>query len=49
MWFTLTAPSEQELIRTLQEISAKTGITKMLNLPGIQIFKVDVKFDLSEV
>jgi len=49
MWFTLTAASEPELSRILQEIVKKTGINKMLNLPGIRTFKVNVKFNLSEV
>jgi DNA-binding Lrp family transcriptional regulator len=49
MWFTLLAPSEQHINNILNEIKQKTGLTDILNLPAINIFKVRVNFNLSEV
>lgn len=49
MWFTLLAPSEQRLNDILTEIKQKTGLTDILNLPALNVFKVRVNFNLSEV
>jgi len=49
MWFTLLAPSEQHINEILTEIKQKTGLTELLNLPAVNIFKVRVNFNLSEV
>jgi len=46
MWFTLLAESEQKIAAILEEITNKTGITQILNLPSQKVFKVRVKFDL---
>lgn len=45
IWFTLIAPSAQKIQRILNEISARTGIKKILNLPAIKIFKIAVDFN----
>ncbi|AGL01505.1 siroheme decarboxylase subunit alpha [Desulfoscipio gibsoniae] len=49
MWFTLLAQSEQQINSILNEIKQKTGLEDLLNLPAINIFKVRVNFNLSEV
>jgi len=49
MWFTLLAPSEQHINKILTEIKQKTSLTELLNLPAVNIFKVRVNFNLSEV
>ncbi len=49
MWFTLIAPSEQHINTILNEIKQKTGLADLLNLPAVDIFKVRVNFNLSEV
>ncbi len=49
MWFTLLAPSEQHINDILTEIKQKTGLMNILNLPALNIFKVRVNFNLSEV
>ncbi len=49
MWFTLLAPSEQHINSILNEIKQKTGLVNLLNLPAVDIFKVRVNFNLSEV
>ena len=46
MWFTLLAESDHRLNELLAEISQKTGIPNVLNLPAINLFKVRVNFEL---
>ncbi|MBI2938264.1 MAG: uroporphyrinogen-III synthase [Thaumarchaeota archaeon] len=50
LWFTLTAPSQDELSRILKEIQAKTGVSNedVLNLQTERLFKIKVNFDLKE-
>jgi DNA-binding Lrp family transcriptional regulator len=45
IWFTLIAPSRREIERILGEISRKTGIKNILNLPASQTFKIAVDFN----
>ncbi len=44
MWFTLTAESDERLSDTIAEIKEKTGISDLLNLPAIKLFKINVNF-----
>ena len=46
IWFTLSAPSQAGIEAVLDEISEKTGVDEMLQLPAIKIFKVQVSFSL---
>ncbi len=46
VWFTLLAESASKLGELLEEIRQKTGISHILNLPAINLFKVRVNFDL---
>lgn len=46
VWFTILAPSAQEIDRIIREIKEKTGIHDFLNLPARRIFKIRVNFDL---
>jgi DNA-binding Lrp family transcriptional regulator len=45
IWFTLIAPSGKRINEILAEISQKTGITDILNLPASKIFKIAVDFN----
>jgi len=46
IWFTCIAPS-RELIQTrLDEISRKTGVRPILNLPATRVFKISANFKL---
>lgn len=49
LWFTLVCPSQEEAARVLTEIQEKTGITGILNLPALNLFKVEVSFDLEDM
>ncbi|MBW1711571.1 MAG: AsnC family transcriptional regulator [Deltaproteobacteria bacterium] len=45
VWFTLIAPSQEELTAVLESIETKTGV-KVLNLPAIKTFKIKVDFEV---
>lgn len=46
VWFTFIAPSMEEIEKNLKEISQKTGIIDILNLPATKVFKIKAHFDL---
>jgi DNA-binding Lrp family transcriptional regulator len=45
IWFTLIAPTGEKIKEILQEISCKTGIKPILNLPASRTFKISVDFN----
>jgi siroheme decarboxylase len=44
IWFTLIAPSRKRIKQILTEISRKTGVTDILDLPATKTFKISVDF-----
>jgi DNA-binding Lrp family transcriptional regulator len=46
IWFTLIAPSEEDLHRTIAEIAAETEVGEILSLPAERIFKIRVDFEM---
>lgn len=46
VWFTFIAPSMASIRRYLDEISLKTGISNILNLPATRVFKIKAHFNL---
>jgi DNA-binding Lrp family transcriptional regulator len=46
IWFTLIAPSEEDLHRTIEEIAAVTEVGEILSLPAERIFKIRVDFEM---
>lgn len=46
VWFTFIASSMTEIKQNLKEISQKTGVTDILNLPATKVFKIKAHFDL---
>jgi DNA-binding Lrp family transcriptional regulator len=46
VWFTFIAPSMEFIERTLKDISKKTGVNEILNLPAIRMFKIKVDFEV---
>ncbi len=46
VWFTFMASTEEEIKKSLAEISEKTGINDILNMSAKRNFKIDVSFDL---
>ncbi len=45
IWFTLIAPSESRIKQILTEISRKTGVKEILDLPATKTFKISVDFN----
>lgn len=45
LWFTLIAPSRRQLEEILDEISRRTGVKKILNLPATKAVKIAVDFN----
>jgi DNA-binding Lrp family transcriptional regulator len=46
IWFTFIAPSMEDIEACLKQISQKTGVSEILNLPSTRRFKVRAHFDL---
>lgn len=46
MWFTITARSSERLQEVIEEIKQKTGLSDLLELPALKLFKIKVDFQL---
>ena len=46
IWFTIIAPSVEEIEKKLAAISEKTGVHHILNLPASRVFKIKAHFEL---
>ncbi len=46
IWFTMIAPSMEEINRTLSEIAEQTGISEIINLPATRVYKIKAHFYL---
>lgn len=46
VWFTFIAPSAEAIRRSLQEISAATGVKDVYSLPAVKMFKIKVDFEV---
>jgi len=46
IWFTFIAPSASDIENALKEISEKTGVYDILNMPAERMFKIKVDFDI---
>ena len=46
LWFTLIAPSDAEIARTMEELKEKTGVREMRSMPATRTFKIQVDFKL---
>ena len=44
VWFTFIAKSRKTIEKNLKEISTKTGIKEILNLPATDLFKISAQF-----
>lgn len=47
VWFTIIAPSEEDIESTIKEIEDRTGLT-VLNMPATHVFKIKVDFELGD-
>ncbi|MBI3752620.1 MAG: Lrp/AsnC family transcriptional regulator [Deltaproteobacteria bacterium] len=48
VWFTFIDESMEEVEHTLKEISQKTGVKDIRNLPTVRFFKIRVDFDMEK-
>jgi len=48
MWFTVIAPSIEEAKEFINSIKLKTNIEEIIELPAINLFKINVNFDIKE-
>jgi siroheme decarboxylase len=46
VWFTFIGPSVEYIERCLEEISRKTGVDSILNMPAVRTFKIRVEFEV---
>ncbi len=46
VWFTFIATSVEIIAKNLKEISQKTGVETILNLPATKVFKISANFKL---
>ncbi len=46
VWFTFIAPSMAVIKENLADISEKTGVEDILNLPATRVFKIKAQFNL---
>jgi DNA-binding Lrp family transcriptional regulator len=44
IWFTFIAASMDEINANLEQITAQTGVTDILNLPATRVFKIKAEF-----
>jgi DNA-binding Lrp family transcriptional regulator len=48
LWFTLVAPSDEQLQQILSEVKRLPGVVVLRNLPAIRLFKIGINFDMKE-
>ena len=46
IWFTFIAPDMAYIDNALKDISELTGVTGILNLPAVKVFKIKVDFEV---
>jgi DNA-binding Lrp family transcriptional regulator len=46
VWFTVIAPSMEEIASHLAAIREETGVERILDLPATRVFKIRAKFDV---
>lgn len=46
IWFTMIAPSMEEINRSLAEIADQTGVPDIINLPATKVYKIKAQFNL---
>jgi siroheme decarboxylase len=46
IWFTFIAEDSKQILEALERISRNTGVTEILNLPAVKMFKIKVDFEV---
>lgn len=48
MWFTVIAPSKEDVESFISSVKEETGIEDIINLPAVDSYKIRVNFDIKE-
>ncbi len=46
IWFTVNAPSAEDLAAFFAELKEKTGVTDILDMRAVRVFKIDATFEV---
>lgn len=46
LWFTLTLSSDKSIAETVESFARASGVKKVITLPALRVFKIDVRFDM---
>ncbi len=46
IWFTVSAATAEDLAAFLQDVKDKTGVTDILDMRAVRVFKINASFDL---
>ncbi|MBS3759599.1 MAG: AsnC family transcriptional regulator [Desulfobacterales bacterium] len=46
VWFTMIAPSMEEIKQNLAQIAEQTGVPDIINLPATRVYKIKAQFNL---
>ncbi|MBE8539954.1 Lrp/AsnC family transcriptional regulator [Geoglobus acetivorans] len=46
IWFTIKAPTKEELFERTKELMERCGVENYVVLPSVRVYKMDVKYDL---
>ncbi|MFO7839857.1 MAG: AsnC family transcriptional regulator [Desulfosalsimonadaceae bacterium] len=46
VWFTMIAPSMEEIRQSLSEIASQSGVADLINMPATRVFKIKAQFHL---
>ena len=46
IWFTASAPGAKELDSFIREVKEKTGVTDLLDMRAVKVFKINASFDV---
>lgn len=46
IWFTVNAPSAEDLAAFIAKVKEKTGVTDILDMRAVRVFKIDATFEV---
>jgi DNA-binding Lrp family transcriptional regulator len=46
IWFTVSAPTAEDLESFFKDVKEKTGVTDILDMRAVRVFKIDAVFDV---
>jgi hypothetical protein len=46
IWFAVSAPSDHDLAAFLSDVGEKTGVTDILDMRAVRVFKINALFEV---